>query len=204
MTFNEEQRARGPQSMDALAAQLGTRSIVLVGMPGAGKSSVGRRLAKRLNLPFVDADDEIEKAAGMRIPDIFAQHGEAEFREGEKRVVMRLLQSGPLVLATGGGAFMNAETREAIAANGISVWLRADLATLLKRVKKRNDRPLLADGDPAERLALLLAQRGDTYALADVVVDSRDVMHEMVAEEVVQAVARQLARFAAPHPDVQA
>lgn len=203
MIFNED-RSRSTGGPDTLAASLGARSIVLVGMPGAGKSSVGRRLAKRLGLPFVDADEEIEKAAGMGIPDIFAQHGEAEFREGEKRVVARLLQSGPLVLATGGGAFMNAETRAAIAEKGVSVWLRADLATLLRRVKKRNDRPLLAQGDPAERLRDLLAQRGATYALADVVVDSRDVVHETVAEEVVQAISRHLSQPSVPREDAPA
>ena len=199
MTHDEE-HARGPLPPEDLARWLAGRSIVLVGMPGAGKSSVGRRLSKRLGLPFVDADEEIEKAAGMSIPDIFAQRGEAEFREGEKRVVARLLQSGPLVLATGGGAFMNAETGAGVAARGVSVWLRADLGTLLKRVKKRTDRPLLAQGDPAERLQALLAQRGDTYALADLVVDSRDVMHDTVVEEVVEAVARHLDR----HPPATA
>jgi len=173
---------------------LGRRSIVLVGMPGAGKSSVGRRLAKRLGLAFVDADEEIERAAGMPIPEIFAQRGEPEFREGEKRVVARLLQSGPCVLATGGGAFMNAETRAAVALNGISVWLRADLSTLLRRVKKRTDRPLLAQGDPAQKLAALLAQRNDIYALADVTIESRDVVHELVVEEVIGAVHRHLVR----------
>lgn len=175
-----------------LLGSLGPRALVLVGMPGAGKSSVGRRLARRLGLPFVDADEEIERAAGMSIQEIFAQHGEAEFREGEKRVVGRLLQSGPLVLATGGGAFMNAETRAAVAERGVSVWLRADLSTLLRRVKKRNDRPLLAQGDPAAKLAALLAQRGPFYAQANVVVDSRDVLHDTVVEEVVIALGQHL------------
>ncbi len=182
-----------PNSRDVVA-RLGPRSIVLVGMPGAGKSSVGRRLAKRLGLPFVDADEEIERAARMSIPEIFARRGEAEFREGERRVVARLLQSGPMVLATGGGAFMNAQTRERIARNGVSVWLRADLSTLLRRVRKRADRPLLAEGDPAEKLATLLRLRGETYATADVVVESRDVVHETVVEEVVAAVFRHLSR----------
>ena len=178
-----------------MVRRLGRRSIVLVGMPGAGKSSVGRRLAKRLGLPFVDADEEIERAACMSIPEIFARRGEVEFREGEKRVVARLLQSGPSVLATGGGAFMNSETRDAVARQGVSVWLRADLHTLLRRVKKRTDRPLLAQGDPAAKLATLLQQRGDTYALADVIVDSRDVVHEMVVEEVIGAVHRHLIQY---------
>ncbi|WP_394067614.1 3-dehydroquinate synthase [Xanthobacter aminoxidans] len=183
-----ETETTGPISSPEMLKRLGRRSIVLVGMPGAGKSSVGRRLAKRLGLTFVDADEEIERAACMSIPEIFARHGEAEFREGEKRVVARLLQSGPCVLATGGGAFMNADTRAAVGRHGVSVWLRADLNTLLRRVKKRTDRPLLAQGDPAQKLAALHAQRADTYALADVTVDSRDVVHELVVEEVIGAV----------------
>ncbi|MFG1297385.1 3-dehydroquinate synthase [Xanthobacter variabilis] len=186
-------RPHGQPATDELLARLGARAVVLVGMPGAGKSSVGRRLAKRLGLPFVDADEEIERAACMSIPEIFARRGEAEFREGEKRVVARLLQSGPMVLATGGGAFMSAETRAAVAEYGISVWLRADLHTLLRRVKKRNDRPLLAQGDPGAKLAALLRQRGPTYAEADVVVDSRDVAHDVVVDEVVASLARHLA-----------
>lgn len=185
-------RPHGQLATEEVLARLGARAVVLVGMPGAGKSSVGRRLARRLGLPFVDADEEIERAACMSIPEIFARRGEAEFREGEKRVVARLLQSGPMVLATGGGAFMSPDTRAAVAGHGISVWLRADLNTLLRRVKKRNDRPLLAQGDPAARLATLLRQRGPTYALADVVVDSRDVAHDTVVDEVVAALARHL------------
>src|SRR5271167_3516595 len=123
---------------------LGGRAIVLVGMMGAGKSSIGRRLAGRLNLPFVDADIEIEKAAGMSIPDIFARHGEADFRSGEARVIARLLDGGPQVLATGGGAVMNADTRAAIKAKGVSVWLAADLDVLLRRInKRRHERPML-------------------------------------------------------------
>ncbi|OYX12208.1 MAG: shikimate kinase [Rhizobiales bacterium 32-66-8] len=176
----------------ALLARLGDRSIVLVGMPGAGKSSVGRRLAKRLALPFLDADEEIVRAAGMSIPEIFATRGEAEFREGEKRVMARLLQSGPNVVATGGGAFVSAETRAAVAAGGIAVWLRADLNTLLRRVRKRNDRPLLAQGDAGEKLAGLLAAREHIYALADVTVDSRDVVHETVVEDVIASLTRHL------------
>ncbi|WP_393982300.1 3-dehydroquinate synthase [Xanthobacter nonsaccharivorans] len=191
-------------SLPDLVRRLGRRCVVLVGMPGAGKSSVGRRLAKRLGLNFVDADEEIERAACMSIPEIFARRGEAEFREGEKRVVARLLQAGPCVLATGGGAFMNAETRAAVAAGGVSVWLRADLHTLLRRVKKRTDRPLLAQGDPAQKLATLLRQRGDTYALADVIVDSRDVMHETVVDEVVAAVHRHLTAFPEGRPPMPA
>ena len=128
--------------------RLGTRSLVLVGLMGAGKSTVGRRLAQKLALPFRDADHEIEAAAGMTIPDIFAIHGEAHFRDGERRVIARLLQEGPMVLATGGGAFMNEETRDRIAEQGISVWLRADLDVLMRRVRKRANRPLLQTADP--------------------------------------------------------
>ncbi|WP_127090591.1 shikimate kinase [Aquabacter cavernae] len=177
---------------EVLRARLGRRTLVLVGMPGAGKSSVGRRLAKRLGLPFFDADDEIEKAAGMSIPEIFASRGEAEFRMGERRVVARLLQNGPAVVATGGGAFMNEETRAGVKDNGLSVWLRADLPTLLRRVKKRNDRPLLTGGDAAERLAALLEAREHVYALADVTVESREVAHESVVAEVITAATRHL------------
>src|SRR4051812_37146371 len=127
----------------AIVAALGARSVVLVGMMGAGKSSIGRRLATRLNIPFVDADAEIEKAAGMSIPDIFATHGEADFRAGEARVIVGLLDGGPQVLATGGGAFMNPDTRTAIGAKGVSIWLNADFDTLMRRIRRRHDRPLL-------------------------------------------------------------
>src|SRR5690242_15049768 len=143
----------------SILAGLNRRSIVLVGMMGAGKSSVGRRLAGRLGIPLVDADTEIEKAAGMSIPDIFARHGEADFRSGEARVIARLLESGPQVLATGGGAFINPESRASIRRNGISIWLRADFDVLYRRVKRRNDRPLLKTNDPAETLRQLLAAR---------------------------------------------
>ncbi len=197
-TIADEPSPLAPQVR--MLERLGARALVLVGMPGAGKSSVGRRLARRLNLPFIDADEEIERAAGMNISEIFAQRGEAEFREGEKRVVTRLLQSGPLVLATGGGAFMSAETRSAVAESGLSVWLRADLHTLLRRVKKRNDRPLLAQGDPAAKLATLLEQRGPFYALANVVVDSRDVLHDTVVEEIVLALDHYLGQPHTPAP----
>ena len=143
-------------STAAVLARLGHRSIVLVGMMGAGKSSVGRRLAARLGVPFVDADMEIEKAAGMSIADIFARHGEPSFRSGEARVIARLLEAGPQVLATGGGAFMNPDTRAAIAAKGVSVWLAADLDVLLRRLgKRRSERPLLQTADPAETLRQL-------------------------------------------------
>ena len=145
-------------------AMLGKRSIVLIGMMGAGKSSVGRRLAKALNLPFVDADAEIEKAAGMSISDIFAKHGEPEFRSGERRVVARLLDEQPAVIATGGGAWMDEGTRDKVRARGIAVWLKADVDVLLKRVKKRGGRPLLKTGDPETVLHNLLVVREPLYA----------------------------------------
>ena len=171
---------------------LGRRSIVLVGMMGAGKSSVGRRLAVRLGIPFVDADIEIEKAAGMTIPEIFTSHGEPYFRSGENRVIARLLEGGPQVLATGGGAFMNADTRATIRAKGVSVWLRATLEVLSRRVKRRNDRPLLKDADPVETLRRLMEERYPVYAEADLTVDSRDVPHEAIVDEIIEGLRGRL------------
>ncbi|MFK8249963.1 shikimate kinase [Ancylobacter terrae] len=176
----------------ALRERLGARSIVLIGMMGAGKSSVGRRLARRLGLPFADADIEIEAAAGMTIPEIFAQHGEPFFRDGERRVIARLLESGPGVLATGGGAFMNADTRDAVARHGLSVWLKADLDVLLRRVKRRDDRPLLKSDDPATVLERLIGERYPVYAGADITVISRDVPHEAMVNVVLDALAAHL------------
>lgn len=154
---------------------------------GAGKSTVGRRLASRLNLPFMDADHEIESAAGCTIPEFFERHGEAAFRDGESRVIARLLQGEPKVLATGGGAFMNEKTRERIAKRSISVWLRADLDLLVSRVTRRDNRPLLKTGDPREIMQRLMDERYPIYALADVVIDSDDGPHEAVVERIVTA-----------------
>jgi len=168
-----------------LKTALGRRSIVLIGMMGAGKSSIGRRLAGRLDLPFIDADLEIEKAASMTIPEIFAAHGEAYFRAGEARVIARLLEGGPQVLATGGGAFVNPETRTAIRAKGISIWLNATLDVLMRRVRRRADRPLLAGTDPVETLNRLIEERYPVYAEADLTVESRDVPHEMIVGEII-------------------
>jgi shikimate kinase len=179
--------APGPDEA-ALVAALGPRSIVLVGMMGAGKSSVGRRLGARLGIPFQDADIEIEKAAGMTIPEIFATRGEPYFRAGETRVIARLLESGPQVLATGGGAFMDPGTRTAIRQKGISVWLNAEFDVLMRRVKRRADRPLLQSADPGETLRRLMVERSPTYAEADIVVESRDVAHEAVVDAVLSAV----------------
>jgi shikimate kinase len=181
----------------AMLAALGTRSLVLVGMMGAGKSSIGRKLAQRLNLPFVDADTEVERAAGMSISEIFAKHGEPYFRAGEARVIARLLDSGPQVLATGGGAFMHPQSREAIRAKGVSVWLKAEFDVLMKRIKRRNDRPMLHTDDPAETLRLLIQERDPVYAEADVTVHSRDVPHETIIAEIISAVALRLGGGAA-------
>jgi shikimate kinase len=169
----------------AFRARLGARSIVLVGMPGSGKSSIGRRLSQRLGLDFSDADAEIERAANMTIPEIFQSRGEAEFRAGEQKVIVRLLESGPQVIATGGGAFMNADTRARIKEKGISIWLKADVETLLKRVKRKSNRPLLQNPDPEGTLRNLLAAREATYAEADLTITSCEVPHENVVEDIV-------------------
>lgn len=179
--------ALSTSAIAALTAALGPRSIVLVGMMGAGKSSIGRRLATRLGLTFVDADSEIEERAGMTIPELFEKYGEAYFRAGEARVIARLLEGGPRVLATGGGAFMNSNTRELIRAKAVSVWLRAEFDLLLRRIKRRNDRPLLKTDDPAARLKALIEERYPVYAEADLTVHSRDVPHEAVVEEIMSA-----------------
>ncbi|WP_425290369.1 shikimate kinase [Bosea lathyri] len=176
-----------------LRAALGQRAIVLVGMMGSGKSSVGRRLSSRLGLPFVDADTEIETAADMTIPEIFAQRGETEFRDGERRVISRILMTrAPLVLATGGGAFMNAETRARIAQYGISIWLKAEADVLMRRVRKRSNRPLLQTADPEETLRHMLAEREPFYALADLTLMSRDAPHDVVVADAVAALEQHL------------
>jgi shikimate kinase len=172
-----------------VATALGARAIVLIGMMGAGKSTVGRRLAARLGLNFVDADAEIEAAAGMTIPEIFAEHGEPYFRDGEARVIARLLDGAPCVVATGGGAWMRPETRERIRAKGISVWLKAEADILLRRVKRRSDRPLLQAADPAAIIEKLIAERYPVYAEADLTLLSRDVPHDRIVDECVSALA---------------
>jgi shikimate kinase len=184
----------------AIVAALGRRSVVLVGMMGAGKSSVGRRVALRLGIPFVDADTEIEKAAGMAISDIFAVRGEAEFRAGEARVILRLLEGGPQVMATGGGAFLNPDTRAAIGAKGISVWLRAEFDVLMKRIRRRQDRPLLKTADPAATVRKLLEEREPVYALADLAVQSREVTHDKIVDEIVSALAGHIGAADAESP----
>lgn len=180
----QEQASRRGHPISRL---LGTRSLVLVGLMGAGKSTVGRRLAQTLKLPFRDADHEIEAAAGMTIPDIFSIHGEEYFRDGERRVIARLLQEGPMVLATGGGAFMNEETRQAIAEHGISIWLKADLDILMRRVRKRATRPLLQNPDPEGTMRRLMEVRYPIYAMADITVDSHEAPHDRVVADIVKA-----------------
>jgi shikimate kinase len=175
-----------------IVGALGRRSIVLVGMMGAGKSSIGRRLASRLGIPFVDADTEIESAAGMTIPEIFDKHGEPYFRAGEARVIVRLLDNGPQVLATGGGAVMDQSTRDLIHIKGISVWLKADIEVLMKRTKRRNDRPL------AEKIKELLPAREPLYALSDITVHSRDEPHDTIVDEIVADIAKHLGAEKAP------
>lgn len=167
--------------------QLGERSVVLIGMMGAGKSAVGRRLATKLQLPFIDADTEIETAAGKTITEIFADHGEAYFREGERKVIARLLKDGPQVLATGGGAYMDARTRQAIRERGISVWLKADIGVLMNRVQRRDNRPLLMAGEPKDVMKALMKKRYPVYAKADITVLSRDVPHEVIVGEIIAA-----------------
>jgi shikimate kinase len=172
---------------EAVRNALGSRSLVMVGLMGCGKSSVGRRLATRLGMSFVDTDDEIERVAGKSITDIFSDWGETEFRNGERRVIARLLGAGPQVLATGGGAFVNPETRENIKAHGISIWLKAELPVLMRRVAKRDHRPLLKTGDPEATMRKLMEARYPIYAEADVVVESRDVAHEVIVTDVIEA-----------------
>jgi len=171
---------------------LGSRCIVLIGLMGAGKTAVGRRLANRLGLAFVDTDSEIELAAGQTVSEIFAEHGEPYFRQGEAKVVARLLQGDPKVLATGGGAYMDAGTRATIKANGVSIWLKAELPVLLHRVRRRDNRPLLTAGDPETVIRKLMQERYPVYAEADITVESRDVPHEVIVYDVLEALARWL------------
>lgn len=180
------------------------RSIVLVGLMGAGKTCIGRRLASRVGLPFVDADHEVEAAAGCSIEEIFQRHGEAAFRDGESRVIQRLLSGEPKVLSTGGGAFIDPRTRAAVREHAVSVWLRADLDLLLKRTSRRNNRPLLKRGDPREILQRLMIERYPVYAEADVVVDSVDGPPEVTLDRVASSLDRFQALWqSADEPPVQ-
>jgi shikimate kinase len=180
------QKAAPNGAESRIVTALGQRSVVLVGMMGAGKSSIGRRLAARLTVPFVDADSEIEAAAGMSIPEIFEKHGEPYFRAGEARVIARLLEAGPQVLATGGGAVMDAQTRALIASRGVSIWLKADVEVLLRRTKRRGERPL------GDQIKSLLPLREPFYALADLTVQSREEPHEAIVDELVAGLSGKL------------
>lgn len=181
------------KDLETAKAFLRGRPIVLVGLMGAGKTSIGRRLADKMGLSFVDADHEIEAAAGKSIPDIFAEHGEAYFRDGERKVIARLMENGEQVLATGGGAYMNTETRERIKQGGLSIWLKADLGLLMKRVMKRNDRPLLRTADPESVMSRLIEERYPVYSEADITVECRDVQHAQMVNDVLRAIARKAA-----------
>jgi shikimate kinase/3-dehydroquinate synthase len=188
------------QPVDAgrVAAALGGRSVVLVGMMGAGKTSVGKRLAAKLGLPFVDADAEIEAGAQLTISEIFERFGELYFREGERKVIARLLNGGPLVLATGGGAFMNATTRQNIAKYGVSIWLKPSFDILLARVRKKSNRPLLKTADPEQTLRRLLEERTPTYALADLTIESLDGSHDTVVDAILRRLDATLGKDVAP------
>ena len=185
-----------PNDAYQIRTNLKGRNIVFVGMMGSGKSAIGKRLAANLDLPFMDADNEIEAAAGMSIPDIFDCFGEDHFRQGERKVIARLMAEGPMVLSTGGGAFMNDETRELITSNAISIWLKADLETLVQRVKRKDNRPLLKTGDPEEIMGNLLKEREPFYSLANVVVESRNESHESVVEAVAESLLAEMQNWA--------
>ena len=181
---------KSSSNINELREALGSQSIVMVGLMGCGKSSVGRRLANALGIRFVDADDEIELAARKSISEIFADYGEVHFRDRECRVIERLLRSGPQVLATGGGAYMREETRDLIAAAGVAVWLKAELPVLMSRVLRRDNRPLLRTGDPEGKMRDLMSERYPVYALADIIVESRDASHDVVVRDVLSALHR--------------
>ncbi len=193
----ESESANAKRAARKVRGALGNRSIVLVGMMGSGKSSIGRRLAAILDLPFTDADIAIEQAAGMTVEDIFGVHGESYFREGEERVIRRLLRTGPQVLSTGGGAVLSAKTRAEIARTGVSVWLRAPVGLLLQRVSRRDNRPLLKTADPRAVLERLLGERTPYYASADLIVESRDAPHETIVEEALALLGSHLTKATA-------
>lgn len=187
-----EQNRDRDRKLAEIRRSLGSNSLVLIGLMGAGKSAVGRRLAASLNLPFTDADGEIEEAAGQTIGEIFAEHGEAYFRTGERKVIARLLENGPQVLATGGGAYMDPETQAAIKEHGISIWLKANLRVLMKRVGRRDNRPLLQVDNPETVMRKLMAERNPVYARADITVESRDVPHEIMVANIIDALSARL------------
>lgn len=186
-----------PCSTALIRERLGQRVIVFVGLMGAGKTVIGRKVAQALDLAFVDSDHEIEAVSRMTIPELFERYGEPEFRALEQRVIERLLRDGPRVLSTGGGAFMNAHTRAAIVEFGVSIWLKADLDVLMERVAKREHRPLLKNPDPRAVMSKLMDERYPVYALADMTVETRDAKRELIRDEALQALGAHLDRIAA-------
>jgi shikimate kinase len=188
----EETRHETSGDVERALKALGKRNLVIVGLMGAGKSAIGKLVAQYLGIPFVDSDHEIERVSRMTIPELFEAYGEPEFRKLEQRVIKRLLRTGPRVLSTGGGAFMNAETRAAICENGLSLWLDADLEILWERVTKRDNRPLLKTANPKKTLEDLMIARYPTYATAHLTVKSRDIRKDAMAHEVIAAVAATL------------
>jgi shikimate kinase len=188
--MNAQPANPGDEGHVALLERLGSRSIVFVGLMGAGKTAIGRKVAAILSLPFMDSDQEIESVSRMTVPELFERYGETEFRALEQRVILRLLENGPQVLSTGGGAFMNGQTREAIAGHGVSVWLKAELDLLMERVSKKQNRPLLKSPDPRAVLERLMRERYPVYATSDVTVPTRDDRKEVIAAEVVHALCR--------------
>lgn len=187
-------RIVGEGDTSDLLRRLGSRSVVFVGLMGAGKTAIGRKVAAALGLPFTDADHEIESVSRMTIPELFERYGEAEFRSLEQRVIMRVLENGPQILSTGGGAFMNAQTRAAISDHGLSVWLKADIDILMERVSKKQNRPLLRNDNPRAVMERLMGERYPIYGLADVTVPTRDERKEVIAAEVMDAIALHLAQ----------
>ncbi len=186
------QASEPDDNIATILSRLNDRSIVLIGLMGAGKTTIGRRLAKKLKMPFADADTEIEKAAGKTVPEIFDEHGEQYFRDGERRVIDRLLNEHPRILATGGGAYMNEATRTAISKNAVSVWLKADFDLLMKRVRRRSNRPLLKTDDPEAVMHKLIEERYPVYGEANIVVESEDVPHDQIVVACMQSLARHL------------
>lgn len=191
--MNAQPATATPEDQAALLAALGARSVVFVGLMGAGKTAIGRKVAGALGLPFIDSDHEIESVSRMTIPELFERYGEAEFRALEQRVILRLLENGPQVLSTGGGAFINAQTREAVQAHGVSVWLKADIDLLMERVSKKQNRPLLKNDNPRAVLIRLMEERYPVYALADITVLTRDERKEVIADEAIEALSRHFA-----------
>lgn len=181
-----------PELAKEIREHLGHKSIVLVGLMGAGKSTVGKKLASLVELPFFDADHEIEKVSTMTVPELFEAYGEAEFRDLERRVIARMLEDGPIVLATGGGAYMNEQTRRAVASQGVSVWLKAELDVLMARVVRKQNRPLLKNDDPRGVMERLMVERHPVYEHADITVNSREEKKEIIAFEAIQAIADHL------------